>query len=76
MSAKAPCCLTCGAQLGRARPVFDRRWSCPDCAYEREYGPTERKVLPVKPPRLETAPLQSEGLFPLPPPVPKAKRGG
>jgi hypothetical protein len=74
VSIRTPCCLTCGAALGRTRLVLDRRWACPDCAYEREYGPTERKTLPVKPPRRETAPLQSETLFPLPRPVPKTKR--
>jgi hypothetical protein len=55
---------TCGASLSGARLVIDRQWMCPDCAYEREYGPTERTTRTRAPNRRHP---QDERLFPLPP---------
>jgi hypothetical protein len=65
-------CWTCGQPIARARVVLDRRAVCPDCVYELEYGPAERKA-PLELLRTEPAPMQSERLFPLPPPIPKSK---
>jgi hypothetical protein len=67
-------CKSCGQSLGRARLVINSYSSiCPDCAYENEYGEVEHKT-PVEQLRAEPVPIQSEGLFPLPPPVPNSKR--
>jgi hypothetical protein len=60
---RTPKCNTCGASLSGARLVIDRQWACPDCAYELEYGPTERTTRSRAPSRRHQ---QDEGLFPLP----------
>jgi hypothetical protein len=68
-------CSICERPLGRTRLVINGWQSiCPGCAYRREYGWVE-DTTPVEEIRREIAPLQSEGLFPLPPPVRKPRRG-
>jgi len=63
-------CVQCGASLprGTARLVLEKNWWCPDCVYEREYGPAARANA------RNGAALQAETLFPLPAPVRRSRR--
>jgi hypothetical protein len=54
---KTPRCHACDRALGGARLVIGGLWTCPDCAYEREYGATERV------PRSTSRRKQEERLF-------------
>jgi hypothetical protein len=67
---RKPRCARCGASLVGPRLVLDGQWTCPVCAYEREFGPVER----VRRERRPAAPPQEKTLFPLPPPVPPERR--
>lgn len=66
MRPKPLTCATCGAPLTGARLFIDYSWRCPDCEYERLYGPAERRS---RTPRQKA--VQEERLFPLPPPTPR-----
>lgn len=45
---KTPRCHLCDQALGGPRLVLDGLWTCPDCAYEREYGAAERRASRTK----------------------------
>jgi hypothetical protein len=58
--------MSCGEKIHGARLVIAGRLTCPDCAYEAEYGPLGPGPSPAK--LKKALPLQEERLpFPLPP---------
>lgn len=70
MSKHRALCIQCGVPLPPTQPrlVVGGHWHCPDCVYELEHGPSERREPASRPsPQVET-------LFPLPPPTPRKRR--
>ena len=65
-----PKCADCGVPVSGARTFIARRWRCPDCTYQYEYGEAVRKPLE----RGTRRAAQEQGLFPLSD-LPKADAG-
>jgi hypothetical protein len=66
-----PRCHICRSILHGAKVVINGLWTCPDCAYELEYGATPTAPSASRRRRLHP---QEERLFPLPPATARKRR--